>query len=208
MENKQTTAIIIITLLVIIAGALVYIATKKPNAEIVLPKEEIAVIEEEGTTSRPQEIQSPASNQNLFSNTSLALKFEAPSNSTSPVFSNAPAGGSSFRYIFSQYPNPIFYSASISPNFVGERGRDPGELKTTAEYDTLKAQYGEQTNTNGKKYVYINASISELGESGRYPSEQIRYAYFKTGSSTYPILGFFAEGISQTEFMKVINSVQ
>lgn len=109
--------------------------------------------------------------------------------------------GESFRGYILRYPDPIFHFAGMTPDYSGERGIDCGEVSSVEKYESTASIYGEIKNSNGIPYVYGYVTDNEM--EGPH-----QIAYFKLNKGQFPVLGFCAIGMNESDFKSVINTVK
>ena len=149
----------------------------------------------------------------LYKNTELGFSFVSPYGAIKFDTFNTPEGikeasfiskgtkGESFRGFILNYPDPIFYFAGITKNYSAERETDCGEVGSVKGYEYGVSLYGEKINKEGVPYVYGNVTTSEM-----IGPHQI--AYFKLNKGQFPVLGFCAIKMNESDFKSVIDTVK
>ncbi len=204
MQNKsKLNTILLVIIIILLAVGLVYIFLNNSKQE---------------ENNLPEESQNsviPPVNKEVkeYKNNELGFSFISPYGAVKLNTYSTPEGvketsfitegtkGESFRGYILRYPEPSFYFAGLTLDYSGERGIDCGEVRSVEEYESTASIYGEITNSNGVRYVYGYVTDNEM--EGPH-----QIAYFKLNKGQFPVLGFCAHGMNESDFKSVINTVK
>ncbi len=204
MQNKsKLNMILLVIIIILLAVGLVYIFLNNSKQE---------------ENNLPEESQNsiiPHVNKEVkeYKNNELGFSFISPYGTVKLNTYSTPEGvketpfitegtkGESFRGYILRYPDPAFHFAGMTPDYSGERGIDCGEVSSVEKYESAASIYGEITNSNGIPYVYGYVTDNEM--EGPH-----QIAYFKLNKGQFPVLGFCAIGMNESDFKSVINTVK
>ncbi|HEU0085405.1 MAG TPA: hypothetical protein VFQ59_00375 [Candidatus Paceibacterota bacterium] len=198
MQNNKgftTTSIVIVVLLgIAIAAGSYYLGAEKSA----VPKYSESPFDKLSQNGQNQTVETSNQQQaQLYRNPDLGFSFNPLAFEGVKTWNNYPLIGEGEKGLsmrgYLSFQDPVFYFAGMTPDYSAGRGTDCGEAKS---YPTE----AEMTNAKGVRYIYKYNTTDEM----QGPQH---VAYFKLKKGPFPVLGFCGIGISENDFISVINTV-